>query len=207
MQAVRSFSYRLQCNLTFCNQSEWPACTSITKMKWNNSYIKGVCALQFTKCHLVVKNGDILAFLCWWCSLSGNRKEKQKNLNWFVFFCYIVTFCYPFISRVSFVMLLGGMNLKKGWLRAWLISWFQYVFVWFSHLLEAERRCSFFILSLLIFLNLVSQFHFLLQLALTLAMSVSSSSTCIISSHTRSSSWVKFLSSRVIFAMETMKCR
>lgn len=113
MQAVRSFSYRLQCNLTFCNQSEWPACTSITKMKWNNSYIKGVCALQFTKCHLVVKNGDILAFLCWWCSLSGNRKEKQKNLNWFVFFCYIVTFCYPFISRVSFVMLLGGMNLKK----------------------------------------------------------------------------------------------
>lgn len=88
MQAVRSFSYRLQCNLTFCNQSEWPACTSITKMKWNNSYIKGVCALQFTKCHLVVKNGDILAFLCWWCSLSGNRKEKQKNLNWFVFLLY-----------------------------------------------------------------------------------------------------------------------
>ncbi|KAG7244742.1 hypothetical protein INR49_029761, partial [Caranx melampygus] len=39
-------------------------------------------------------------------------------------------------------------------------------------------------------------FHFLLWLALTLAMSVSSSSTCIISSHTRSSSCVKFLSSR-----------
>lgn len=207
MRAVRSFSYRLQCNLTFCNQSEWPACTSITKMKWNNSYIKGVCALQFTKCHLVVKNGDILAFLCWWCSLSGNRKGKQKNLNWFVFFLLYSHILLSFHQQSLICYAPRRHEFEKGWLRAWLISWFQYVFVWISHLLEAERRCSFFILSLLIFLNLVSQFHFLLQLALTLAMSVSSSSTCIISSHTRSSSWVKFLSSRVIFAMETMKCR
>lgn len=56
---------------------------------------------------------------------------------------YLFTYCSPFISRVSFVMLLTGAEKEKNRLKAWL----------FSHSVEAERRNSFFTLPLLISLH------------------------------------------------------
>lgn len=61
--------------------------------KYSLTHIKTECALKFTHGHFVVENGDVLALLCRWCSLSSKVKVFISNFSSFIIYITKEYFC------------------------------------------------------------------------------------------------------------------